>query len=533
MENLTKGSALVKRYDRLKSQRSVWDGHWQQVAEYIVPQKDDVYGHPVAGEEKYNKLYDSTAIIANEQLASALHGMLTNPASAWFGFTTGDPEMDDDDEVREHLQKRADIMIRELNQTNFQSEIHEVYVDLGSFGTACLRIEEGKDDTKGKMVFTAQPIYSVVVDESYDGRINTIGYEYDMSIENIVEQFGEDFLTYELRQALQEDPMRKFTIIHIVMPRKKAEREGMKGTKGYPFASYHILYTEKIVLKESGFKEFPYTVPRWTKLSGEKYGRSAGMKALPDIRMINKMKKAMIESAQIDIAPPVQVPDDGVLLPIKLEPASVNYYRSGTKDRIEPIKLGANYSISDKMIEDTKKAIERAFFIDQLQTQHNDRMTATEVTQRRDEQLRMLGPILGRLHNELLQPLIERVHAILDRQGVFPPLPDVLRGRRIQIKYKSLIAKAQRSAEAEAFQRAFALFGPMLEMKPDMLDNVDTDGLVREAFDIYGVSYKAITNKNKVGAIRKQRAQVQQQQQQLAMQQQSAEVQATKAKAQQ
>jgi hypothetical protein len=127
METLNeKGIALIKRYSRMEAERSVWDGHWKQVAEYIVPQKDDIYGTPVAGEEKYNKLYDSTAIVDNEQLASALHGMLTNPSSMWFGFTTGEEELDVKQEVREHMQKRADIMIHAMNQTNFQSEIHGI-----------------------------------------------------------------------------------------------------------------------------------------------------------------------------------------------------------------------------------------------------------------------------------------------------------------------------------------------------------------------------------------------------------------------
>ena len=514
----------------MKAERSVWDNHWKQVAEYIVPQKDDIYGTPIAGEEKFNKLFDTTAIVDCEQLASALHGMLTNPSSMWFGFTTGDDKLNSSYEVKKSLQQRADIMVHYLNQTNFQSEIHELYVDLSSFGTACMRIEEDKDDM---VRFTSQPIYSTVIDENFAGKVNTLGYEYKLSAEQIMDKFGEDSLDESLKQLHMENPTEKVEIIHIIMPRKtNLGMDKVLGPKGYGTASYHVVMSNGLILGEGGFKQFPYVVPRWTKLSGEKFGRSSGMKALPDIRMVNKMKKAMIESAQLAVAPSVQVPDDGVMLPIKLEPASVNYYRAGTKDRIEPINLGARFNISDAMIKDTQEIIHQHFYIDQLKTQHNDRMTATEVTQRRDEQLRMLGPILGRLHNELLQPLISRVHSILESKNVFPPLPEALRGKSLTIKYKSLIAKAQRGAEAEAFQRAFALFAPMIELQPQIVDNINGDELVQEAGDIYGVSYKLLRSDKEVGSIRKKRAEQQKQQQDMAMKQQQAETNATQAKAQ-
>jgi hypothetical protein len=39
-------------------------------------------------------------------------------------------------------------------------------------------------------------------------------------------------------------------------------------------------------------------------------------------------------------------------------------------------------------------------------------MTATEVIQRNEEKMRLLGPVLGRLQSELLKPLIDRVFNI-------------------------------------------------------------------------------------------------------------------------
>jgi hypothetical protein len=43
-----------------------------------------------------------------------------------------------------------------------------------------------------------------------------------------------------------------------------------------PVASIYIERKTKHVLQNGGFEEFPYAVPRWYKVAGEKYGRSPG-----------------------------------------------------------------------------------------------------------------------------------------------------------------------------------------------------------------------------------------------------------------
>jgi len=520
------GVYVVKKAAKMEVKRSTWDPLWDGVAEYIVPKKDNVYGAAVKGEEKHNRLYDSTAINSNEQLASALHGWLTNSASVWFGVTTGDQDLDNDDDVREWTQKVVTIIINTLNQSNFQSEIHEVYIDLGSFGTACMRIEE---DDKVHVRFTTRPIYELSVSENYKNEVDTVAYEYKQTLQQIVDEHGEDALvTDELQNKHREHPMEEITLIHLVEPRKNTPKElrsKLTGPTSFPFASFHVLKDTKTVLKESGYRENPYVIPRWTKLSGEMYGRSPGMKALADIRMINKMKKATIEAAQLVIAPPTQTPDDGVLLPVRLKPNGRNYYRAGTKDRIEKIDIGGDVRISDALLEGIKRDIEKAFFVDQLKLVEKDRMTAEESSIRRDDNLRTLGPILGRQHNELLKPIIERVYNILDRKKMFPPLPEKLKGRPLEIQYKSLIAKAQRSAEAESFTRLLQLVMPLAEAQPELLDNFDGDELVKFGADVYGTYYKIVKKAADVKQVREQRQQQQQQQMQMAQEQHVAEVQ--------
>jgi len=503
---------IIKRYNKIKGMRANWDSHWQEIADYVIPKKDDVFikQKNVGGEKKGNvKVFDATAIHSNELLASALHGMLTNPSVQWFELSFGDDVLDSDRDVKMWLQDTALRIHNSLNNSNFQTEIHEVYLDLGSFGTSILRIEE---DDELDVVFNARPVNEAYLEESSKGIVNGIFREYVMTGRQLFEEFPDMELSEFDLQALKSDLDKEHDVLHAVIPRNDQEINLLAGPKGMRFASYHVLLNTKVMLRESGFEEFPYITPRWTKISGEIYGRSPAMKALSDIKMVNSMMQTIIRAAQKVTDPPLQVPDSGYSLPVRTVPGGTNFYRAGTKDRIEPLITGARPDIGVQMLEMIQKRIRDAFFIDQLQLNEGPQMTATEVLQRTEEKLRLLGPILGRQHYELLKPLVNRVFNILARRGKIPTPPAKIQGKIFEVRYSSMIARAQRSSEAENVNRIINAIGPFIQLDPGIMDNFDTDSLLRYVATIYNTPQKIFRGEDDVIAMRQQRAQAQQQQ---------------------
>lgn len=515
-----KAERICKKFIKLESDRVNWDSHWRELAEYIIPNKDNVYKHDrTKGEKKFSDLYDATGVHSNELLASALHGMLTNPTTPFFGLTTGIPEIDQLDDVRKWMQDTVRTMHNVLNNSNFQTEIHEVYLDMGSFGTGCLRIEEDDED---HVRFMSTPIYETYIDENHKGKVDTIYRSYKGPLHRLVEEFGEALL--ELDPSLKDhlkDSSKEYEVIHAIEPRDKYDPTKLDPLN-MPFSSCYVLKELKKVIKESGFRTFPYPVPRWTKISGEKYGRSPGMKCLPDIKMINKMMQVTIRSAQKIVDPPLLVPDDGVTLPFRTTPGSINYYRAGTNDRIGPLETGARIDFGFQIMEDTRTRIRSAYFIDQLQLREGPQMTATEVMQRTEEQLRLLGPILGRQHDELLKPLIERVFDILNSKQLLPPPPEVLQGTKVDVQYSSMIARAQKTAELDSLNRFFGLASPILTIAPEAVDNFNSDSALRYIANSLSLPYEMLRDDTEVKELREQR----QQAQQAAAQQQQEMVQA-------
>ena len=237
------------------------------------------------------------------------------------------------------------------------------------------------------------------------------------------------------------------------------------------------------------------------------------------------MAKTTIKAAQKQVDPPLLVPDDGFILPVRTVPGGLNFYRSGTRDRIEPLNIGANNPLGLNMENQRRDAIRNTFYVNQLMLQQGPQMTATEVIQRNEEKMRLLGPVLGRLQSELLKPLIDRSFAILFRKNMFAQAPESLSGKDIEIEYVSPLAKAQKSTELQSIMRGLELFGSLGQTMP-VMDYIDENGFIKQIIDILGLPAKMIKSDAQVQQIREERAA--EQQQQMEMQQQMAESQMAK-----
>ena len=512
--DLTK--SLLSRFDKLQSQRQNWETHWQDVADYMQPRKADVTKQRARGDKRMELIFDSSPIQAIELLAASLHGMLTNPSTPWFTLRFKDEDVDGEDEAKLWLQSATDAMYTAFNRSNFQQEIFELYHDLITFGTAAMFIEEDDDDL---IKFSTRHINEVFIAENDKGRIDTIYRRFKISARAAVQKFGNK-ISSDIRSIVDKDPYKEIEIIHAVYPRKDFNPT-KKDKSNMPFESVYIEFKTGNELSVSGFKEFPFVVPRYLKASNEIYGRSPAMTALPDVKMLNEMSKTTIKAAQKQVDPPLLVPDDGFLLPVRTVPGGLNFYRSGTRDRIEPLNIGANNPLGLNMEEQRRDAIRAVFYVNQLMMQQGPQMTATEVIQRNEEKMRLLGPVLGRLQSELLKPLIDRVFNILLRNNMLPQAPEFLSGRDIEIEYVSPLAKAQKSSELQSIMRAIEILGSLANVAP-VFDYVNFDNLVKHLADIVGVPQKILKSQSQVNAERQQAQQQQQEMQQMQQVQQLA-----------
>ena len=502
----------------MKSDRANWDRTWQEVGHFITPNKDDIYEfkNKSRGEDKHSRLFDGSAEHYLKLLASALHSLLTNPSSQWFELTTGDPELDKVPEVRKWLQELVRKIHSLLNNSNFQSAIHEVYLDLGSFGTGLLRVEE---DEEFVFHFTNRPIYESYIRENHREIVDTIVITYVMKHRQAVQRYGKEAFGDKI-DLMTQKPDDTIEIDHLIMP---SEEKGEKNVLNKKFVSYHVWLEGSVILKEDGFNEFPFMVPRWEKSSGEVYGRSPGMKALPDIKMLNAMRRTYIRGAQKIVDPALMVDDDSVIGRVNMTPGALNSVRGGissSRDPIKPILTGGRPDIGEDTMENARAKIKEHFFIDQFQLRDGPQMTATEVNTRDDDRIRLLGPLAGRMTFELLQPLIGRLIGIMTRRKELPEnMPEQLQGRAPQVFFTSQIAKAQRQVEGDNTQRFINSIAPLIqanpELAPQIFELINIEDFVKIQAQTYGVDENIFKSSKELRDERaaRQRQQNQQQEQ--------------------
>ncbi len=505
---------LVKQYEHLKGDRGTIESHWQECREYSHPERSNFTTTPQPGQKFGQQIVDSTAAQASITLAGFLHGMLTNPTTQWFDLSTGDEELDRDDDVGPFLQKTAKTIHHTLNNSNFQTEVHEVYLDLNEIGTVGLFIDE---DDEYDVRFSARSVSGFVIEEDHKEKIDIAIRSFRWNAKQIAQSFGAKGLPQKIMDALERNAPETFEILHGIYKRDTTALtpDMKKFPKGFPIASQYVLKDSKEELFLSGFPEWPMPIPRWSKTAGEKYGRSCLMSSLPDVKMVNKMMETTLRGAQLTSAPPLQAPDDGFLGPVKTGPWATNFYRSGTTDRIEPIIRGdMRVDFGYQMVEDVRNRIRSAFFIDQLKLIQGPQMTATEVNARVEEAMKLMGPILARQQSELLQPLIDRVFGILIRRKKieFPEaIKRKLGGKDLSVRYSSLVARAQRMSEGTDINRAIAAAAPFFQMDPRSVQIIDADESIRRVFAIYGLPMTMMRTREELEQLREQAAQAEMQ----------------------
>lgn len=508
----------------LKGDRDLWNQDLQDVVRFIRPGTSDFLRELTRGESRHAEIYDGTALWALEQFAAGIHSFNTSPTDRWFGLAVDNQDLMNDEEVREWLEQVSDIMFKEYGKPDvgFNQSMHESYLDLGSLGTSVVYQEYDKD--RNHIVFRTFPLANCFIRENFMGHVDTLYREMEMTVRQVSQKFPDSNRFEKLQQKRPND---KVKIVHAVFPSgdniSNIIEGGFKHKTTKKFVSYWFCKelddghdAEGGILSQGGFDEFPFHVPRWTKLAGEIYGRSPGRTALHDIRMLNSMARTIIQKAEQVVNPSVEIEDDSVIGDIATGAGAIIWKEPGSAP-ITAINSGARLDIGMDIMASYKDQVLKAFHVDWLLRQRkNERQTAFEVSDERDEKLRMMSPMLGRLQVELYGPLIKRTYRLLGDNGVFPEAPPQIAeaGVSLDIYYTSPAARAQKSSKALSVRKFIEELGLLAQLNPDAIDILDVDETALAMAQWGDISTRATRTPEQIMEVRSARAQNQARQQQ-------------------
>jgi head-to-tail connecting protein len=515
---------ICKRLTSLKSLRIPHEDVWRRCFEYTYPLRANGLSGDIvdaeSGQNKKAKQTDSTGTEAVRTLASAIMSGLTPANSRWFELQIGS---DDTDEDKRYLSDAADTIWKNIHASNFDSEAYEGVIDAVCAGWFTLYVDAA---SQGGYEFQLWPMGQCYPSSSKPGGVvDTIYRCYELTAVQAVAEFGENAVSDAIRKASVDAPDTKFEFVHAIEPRK-TYAVGARLAKNLPFSSCHVELKSKKLVRESGYHEFPCVVPRWQLLPGTAYAVGPVFDALPDIAMINEVRRLELMNLDMAIAGMWIAEDDGVLNPRSVKVGPRKVIVANSVDSMKELRSSTDFNVAFMSEDRIQAQIRKILLADQLQPQDGPAMTATEVHARINLIRQLLGPIYGRLQSEYLKPLVERCFGIAFRAGVLGPAPDSLRDREFHIKFISPLARAQKLEEVSAIDQYVAGLMSVAEatQDPSVMDNVDLDAAARFRGEALGVPQSIIPKPDDIAKRRKMRLEAQQQAQQ---QQQAMELQQT------
>jgi len=336
-------------------------------------------------------------------------------------------------------------------------------------------------------------------------------FKKKMTVRQMASRFGSGKLSKETQKLYANKKYDdKIEVVRAVIPRKEVKHSALFA-KDLPFEDVWIEVQARHPLLSGGFNEFPFIVPRWDTSSGEDYGRSPGMIALPDADSLQAMGETILISGQRAADPPLMAPNDGSFDALNTFPGGLSYYDVETAVSVRgnpffTLDSGTNLPISRDMQQDSRDQIFSAFFKNILNLPvRGPEMTATEVLQRKEEFMREIGPIFGRLETDDTAPTVERAFMIMLRAGAFLPIPKILQGQNIRFDYDSPVKRIRQQVDAAAARIWASDMINLSAVKPEILDLVNADQLGRFAAEASGIPKKVINSINDVQQIRDSR----------------------------
>jgi hypothetical protein len=514
-----KRERMLRRKNALWSERSSWDTHWQDIAATQLPRAGRFIDTDVnRGNKRHNAIYDNTPIFAHRTLASGMMSGMTSPARPWFRLGLSDKDLMEYGPIKEWLFATADLMRAIFYASNTYNALHQCYQELGAFGTWANFVRPDFDNVLHHYPMTVGE-YALATNDK--GVVDTVCRELQMTVGQMVKQFGKDKCSQSVRNLHDRGTLDAWVkVVHMVMPRADRDatkRDGMN----MPFASCYFEPASDGLdyLSESGFKRFPALCPRWDVTGNDIYGRSPGMDCLGDVKQLQHEQLRKGQAIDYQVNPPIQVPTQYKDQASKRLPGGVMYVDAtgpggGVRSAFD-VNLRLDYLLAD--IQDTRERVRGAYYADMFLMLANDKRsgtTATEIAERHEEKLLMLGPVLERLHNELLSPLIDITFERMTEAGILPPAPPEIEGRELNIEFVSTLAQAQRAVAAAGSDRLLGTVNTLVQVWPEVRHKIDAMQVIDDYANLFGVNPKMVRPDEDAKAMAEAEAQAAQAQQQ-------------------
>jgi len=511
------GAQIIKIFELLWTQRKTVEQIWDVIERFVMPYRGRFFkeiNSEHAVEWRKREVYDSTAVMSAQNLAASLHGSLTTPAIRWFELRFRDADLGKNQEAREWLEDCGQRVYDALQDSNFNLETNETYMDLVGYGTSVIVEEAGSDPTEewDGINFTSIPLKQAYFEIDAKEQVYRLFRKLNWPTSRYLDKFGVDNCPQIIRDKHAQNPDETVEVIFCIYPveeNAEADTSGVLAPEARPFGFKYVIRASGEEFGgphgSGGYYEMPAFVPRWRKTSESAWGNSPAMIALADVLTLNQVIEMRIKAIEKRIDPPQKVEERALLTDLMLQARGLTVLRDISK--LAPIDTGADINAGEIEIADLRQAIRSYFFVDQLELKESPAMTATEVQVRAEMMQRLLGPTLGRLQSDYLDLMIQRTFNIMLRAGQLPPVPEPVSDAdaAMDIDYMGPLSRAQKTDRAASTERWLMNLLQISEATPKVLDVPDPDAIARDIATMLSVPAGMLRDEQEVVKIREAR----------------------------
>lgn len=440
----------------------------QDAYEFALPQRN-LYTTFSEGQEKMDRVFDSTAVASTVKFANNLQSDLTPAFRTWAELRAG-PFVPDQakDQLNNILQEVTKRIFAAIHVSNFDTVINELYLDLAA-GTGVMLVLSGDDRTP--LQFVAVPNAQVALEDGPFGNVGAIYRRYRLKAYLIEEQWPDAKKLDQRFRVTKEVENDRTTEVEldevtyfdreinqwryevIMRGRSQHTQSSTGATPGVTIASTQTS-GQRIV--ERIFRKNPWVVVRWIKVAGETQGRGPLMFALPDIRTVNAVVELILRNAAIAISGVYTAIDDGTINPdtVAIIPGAVIPVQRNDGPfgpSLAELPNTRKFDVAQFILDDMRARI-RGFLMDRgLPEETAQPKSATEIIERVKELQQEIGSPFGRLFTELIVPVMERVIEILVQRGIIEDVP--VDGLGVKVQVTSPLARVQNISDIETVVR--------------------------------------------------------------------------------
>jgi hypothetical protein len=537
MRELPLKERLEKRKAALTSERVSFEDHWRSLSEFVKPRRSRFYSQDRnKGDRLYNNIINSRATQAHRTAQAGMFSGIMSPSRPWLVLEDPDKELMEFAPVKQWYFQVQEQMRRVMHESNLYETAPNIIGDMLLFATGCMTHE---DHPENLAHFRSFPIGSYWVSQDDFGRANTVIRDVEMTVEQIVTKFSKGReINQNISLAVRNSYDRgDYDTWYPVVHHMDSNPEFLVGSRRPSQRRFRSVYYEPgqpalfdKVLSSKGFDEFPCYVPRWDVTGEDIYGTDCpGMVALGDVRQLQHEEKEKAKGLSKMVSPPLQAPVALRNVKINQVPSGVTVY-NGNGDQAGISSLyNVDLPIGElrQDIQDVENRINEAFHVDLFLAisamEGIQPRNQLELTQRNQERLIQLGPVLQRTNRHMLDPMVDRMFMQLHRQKLLPPAPPEIQGRPIRVRYVSMLALAQQSMETGNIDRLIQFAGGLAALGwPGALEKLDAEQAVDEFAGLIGTNPMLIVPDEVVEERRQAQQQAQERKMQLDQAQQAA-----------